>query len=100
MHESTSWLLKNGRVAEATAIQRKIRRAGREDLVEAEIAAMLAAIQEEQALKANARFLDIFNKENRKRTLAASFLAPFTAASGLGYVRHLKVICTADTAAA
>jgi hypothetical protein len=50
----------------------------------AEIAAMLAAINEERALKANARFLDIFNKDNRARTMAASLLAPFTSASGLG----------------
>jgi hypothetical protein len=83
LNESTSWLLKNGQVEAALAVQRKLRKTGREDLVQAEIAAMLAAINEERALKANARFLDIFNKDNRARTLAASLLAPFTSASGL-----------------
>lgn len=86
LNESTSWLLKDGQVDAAIAVQRKLRKAGREDLVQAEIAAMLAAINEERALKANARFLDIFNKDNRARTLAASLLAPFTSASGLGCV--------------
>lgn len=84
LNESTSWLLKDGQVEEALAVQRKLRKSGREDLVQAEIAAMLAAINEERSLKANARFLDIFNKDNRARTLAASLLAPFTSASGLG----------------
>jgi hypothetical protein len=83
LNESTSWLLKNGQVEAALAVQRKLRKTGREDLVQAEIAAMLAAINEERALKANARFLDIFNKDNRARTLAASLLAPFTSVSGL-----------------
>jgi hypothetical protein len=76
--------LKDGQIDAAIAVQRKLRKAGREDLVQAEIAAMLAAINEERALKANARFLDIFNKDNRARTMAASLLAPFTSASGLG----------------
>lgn len=76
--------MKDGQIDAAIAVQRKLRKAGREDLVQAEIAAMLAAINEERALKANARFLDIFNKDNRARTMAASLLAPFTSASGLG----------------
>ena len=96
MNESTSWLLKRDRVEEATAIHRSIRRRGREDLVEAEVAAMIAAINKERLLKEKAQFVDICKTD---RTLAASLLAPFTAVMALGECEsrtriptHLRVV--------
>ncbi len=82
LQESVGWLLKKGRLEEATANQRRIRRAGREDLVEAEIAAMLAALQEEERALSSAKFTDIFNRKNIKRTLSASLLGCMTSCSG------------------
>jgi hypothetical protein len=82
LQESTGYLLKKGRVAEATNVQRRIRKAGRDDLVEAEIAAMMAALEEQKNLLSQAKFMDIFNRCNIKRTITSSLLGCLTSCSG------------------
>lgn len=92
LRESVSYLIKHDRIEEATAVQTAIRRADRPDLVAAEVAAILSAVEDERRISKQGRFLDIFKRQHLRRTIGASLLGCLTACSGLGLTSTYGVV--------
>ena len=80
--ESPTWLALHGKTAEAKASLASIR-ATDSVYVENEFEILMAAINEDKARRAEARFWDILKKKNLKRTMTAGALLPLYQVSGI-----------------
>lgn len=89
--ESPGWLLSKGRLEEATRNHAMLRSKGSAALVEAEIAAMLTGI-EQQEKAAKPRFREIFARRNIKRTITSSLLGCLSACSGYSLTATYGVV--------
>jgi MFS family permease len=91
LQESTTWLISKGRIDEATALHRNLRPAGMEDLVEAEMAAMVLSYGEQEKV-ANVSIKEIFGRRHLKRTIAASLVGCLSACSGYSLTATYGVV--------
>ncbi|KAH6675974.1 MFS transporter [Halenospora varia] len=80
--ESPTWLALQGRTDEARNNLAALRPKN-EALVQAEFAHLLVAVNEDKTRRAEAKFWDILNKKNIKRTMTAGALLPLYQVSGI-----------------